>query len=440
MIAAAATSRPAAIKWILLVALGIAALWGIDSFVDRRAAPKAYVWQDSPFSARGIPRTYTEAATAADLAIASAKAASVAGADQWLMHEILAGKYLARAQLSGSYDDYAAADRALDAGFKLAPARSGPHMMRAKLDFAMHRLAATEAMLSAVEAYAVPPSGTELADMIATKGDIAFYRGQLLTALALYDRADALAPGTADFRRAVYAARTGNADSADAYFATALRDPRPMPPQSRSFIELQRGILDLDRGRLTDAMVHFRAADGIFPGHWLIEEHIAEVLTLQGETGKAEKIYQGIVRRTGNPEFMDALARIAEARGDTATAQRLFGQASQIWTRRLQQFPEAAYGHGFDHCVAMRDWPCALRLAKRNDAARPYGDAKIALARALLGSGRTAEARAVIELVLASAWRTAALHRTAADIYTAIGMLPEAAAQNRLARAINPRA
>ena len=75
---------------------------------------------------------------------------------------------------------------------------------------------------------------------------------------------------------------------------------------------------------------------------------------------------------------------------------------------------------------------------RSNHEARPFGEAKIALARALLGNRRTAEARAMIEQVLASRWRTADLHSTAADIYTASGMAQKAAEQQRMARAINP--
>ncbi|MFZ4688802.1 MAG: hypothetical protein ACOYLS_06170 [Polymorphobacter sp.] len=438
MTAAVTARRPAALKWGVVAVLAIAALWTIDRLASGDHAPSAQAWQDSPYSGRGPPRSYAEAITAADVAIANARTAATAGSDQWLMHEILAGNYLARAQLSGSYDDYAAAERALDNAFKVAVAGSGPHLMRASLDFSMHRLAGAERQLAAVDRYAVRPEPGDLAEMAAMRGDIAFYRGQLPDALKHYDEADALVPGAASFRRAIYAARTGDSDRADAYFARAERDYRSPTPQTRSYLELQRGILDLDRGRLGDAMAHFRRADSLFPGRWLTQEHIAEVLTLQGKTAEAETLYRDIVRRTGNPEFMDALAAIAEARGDKAEARRLYNQATAIWTRRLQQFPEAAYGHAIDHCIAMRDWACALRMAQANDAARPYGDSKVALARALLGSGRPAEARAVIESVLATAWRTAKLHRTAADIYQANGMRAEAATQDRLARAMNP--
>ncbi|MFN3820657.1 tetratricopeptide repeat protein [Blastomonas sp.] len=427
-----------AMKWWIIAAVVIGALWFTARIGSDEAAPAAYDWGNSPFSGSGPPRTYAEAIRRSDLAIANARAAALAAPDQWLMHEIHASEQLARAQLSGSYDDYAAAQQALDSAFKVAVQGSGPHLMQASLDFGMHRLARAQAQLEAIDGYAVPPDPGDRAEIAAMRGDIAFYRGDYAAALAGYDAADALVPGSASFRRAIFAARIGDVDQADAYLAEAERAYRSPTRQTRAYMELQRGILDLDRGRLTDAMAHFRKADSLFPGRWLIEEHIAEVLNLQGNTAQAEALYRDIVRRTGHPEFIDALAGIAEARGDTAQAKRLYARSWTIWSKRLEQFPEATYGHGIDHCVAKQDWPRALRLAERNHAARPYGEAKIALARALLGNGRSAQAQAMIEQVLASRWRTPDLHAAAADIYQASGMTEKAAEHRRLARAMNP--
>ncbi|WP_353217272.1 hypothetical protein, partial [Sandarakinorhabdus sp.] len=424
----------------------VAVLWAAESVINREPAPPpatvptVHIWEDSPYSAVSFGRSHAQALKLADDGIVNARAAADAGRDQWLMHELLAGQYLMRAQLTGSYDDYANAQRALKAAFKVAVPKSGPHMMHAKLDFSMHRLADAETMLAAMDQYFMKPAPPQQAEMAAMRGDIAFYRGDYQAALALYDRADALSPGMAIFNRAIHAARTGAADQADALFAQAIADLQPPMPQVRAYLELQRGILDLDRGRLDDALVHFRDGDRIFPGHWLIEEHIAEVLTLQGKTSEAEALYRDIVRRTGHPEFLDALAGIAEKRGDVLAAKQLYAQAWAIWQQRIGQFPQAAYGHAIDHCVAKGDWPCALQFAEKNHAARPFGEAKVALARALLGNGRNAQARAMIETVLASPWRSADLHRVAADIYTALQMNAQAAAQDRLARAINPRA
>jgi tetratricopeptide (TPR) repeat protein len=224
-----------------------------------------------------------------------------------------------------------------------------------------------------------------------------------------------------------------------AWFDQAEQAYRSPSPQTRAYLQLQRGIVQLDRGRLADALAHFRAADRLFPGRWLIEEHIAEVLTRQGKTSEAEALYRDIVRRTGHPEFIDALAGIAQARGDTASAARLYAQSWALWARRLKQFPEATYGHAVDHCIAKRDWPCALDLAQKNHQARPFGETKIALARALLGSGRISEARALIETVRASPWRTNDLQRAAAEITAASGMAAKAQTQARLASATTIR-
>jgi hypothetical protein len=236
-----------------------------------------------PASLSSLPRSYDEALARLDLRIADARARADAGPDQWLLHEAVAHQYLARARLSGSYDDYAAAQAALDRAFAVAVAGSGPHMLRARLDFNMHRLAAAERQLTGIDRYAVPPSGPERADISAMRGDIAFYRGNYAAARGLYDEADRLAPGAASFRRAIQASRFGQVGQAEALFNRSEQGQQAPLPQDRAYFELQRGILDLDRDRLDDALVHFRRADGIFPGHWLIEEHIAEVTTLKGD-------------------------------------------------------------------------------------------------------------------------------------------------------------
>jgi tetratricopeptide (TPR) repeat protein len=415
-----ATTGPGAVlRWGVLALLAIAALWGIDRLRRAPPTPEVHVWADSPYSARSIARNYAEAIADTDAEIAAAVAGTKAFPDRWLGFETLAIHYLRRAQLSGAYDDYAAADVALNTAFKLAPVGAGPHMVRARLDFAMHRLPAADQALAAVEAYAVPPAPAEQAEIDAIRGDIRFYSGAMDESLALYDRADRASPGLTLFRRAIHAARTGGVDRADALFVQAAKAAPAATPQLRAYLELQRGILDLDRRRLDDAMAHFRKADGIFPGNWLIEEHIAEVLTLQGNDAAAEPLYRGIVKRTGHPEFIDALAGIAERRGDAATAKRQYAEAGAVWAARLRQFPEAAYGHAIDHCIAIHDPACQLRFAEKNYQARPFGEAGIALARALLANGRTTEARMLVEQLRASSWRSRDLDEAAAVVAAA---------------------
>jgi Tfp pilus assembly protein PilF len=297
-------------------------------------------------------------------------------------------------------------------------------------DFGMHRLARAERNLAAIEAYAVPPVFGDRAEIELIRGDIAFYRGDYDGAHARYRRAAALDPAAhVDFRMAVFHSKTGRPDLARAAFDRAERAARPLTPQVRANYELLRGVLDLDRGRLDAALTQFRRADAIFPGHWLIEEHIAEVLTLKGDYAAASRLYEDIVARTGHPEFMDALAAIARERGDKAAAQSWTRRARGAWERRLALFPEAAYGHAIDHYLDAGDTARALDLARRSDQARPHGESKIALARALLKAGRADEARRTIDGVLATRWRTAELHAVAAEVYDALGLFAQAAAQ-----------
>lgn len=388
----------------------------------------------------GIAQDYGSALKQADYHLASAKQRTESMGGDWLMHNISARAWFSRARLTGSYADFEEAFAALDRAFDVASHGTGPHVTGAVLAFAMHRLSESEDYLRATDRYAVPPDRDERAEIMAMRGDIAFYRGDYSAAIAGYDAADRLVPGTSDFRRAVYHSLTGEADKAEIYLDRAEGALASPTRHARARLELQRGILDLNRGRLDEALAHFRRADRTFPGYWLIEEHIAEVLTSQGHLQAAEPLYRDIVRRTGHPEFMDALAHIAAQRGNERARKMWTARAWAAWQVRIAQFPEAAYGHAIDHCLGKGDWSCALSLAERNHRARPYGEAKVKLAQALLGKGRASEARRMIDAVLATPWQSADLHKTAADIYRAQGEAAKAEDHARRAKLINPLA
>ncbi|WP_431871105.1 tetratricopeptide repeat protein [Allosphingosinicella sp.] len=399
-------SRASLIRWLFPFVLAALALLALERTFGP-GAPNVPRAPAPPPIFVGGPKSYEEALSRIDASLAGARQRAEERSGEWLMHAVLARRYLARARLTGSFDDYAAADAALARAFAVARPGTGPHATQAMLDFTLHRLAGAERALDSMDAYAVPPGRIERAEMIAMRGDIAFYRGRYAEALAAYAEADVIAPGSADFRRAVYHSMTGRPDLADRYFERAAAGTPFRTPQAAAYIELQRGILDLDRGHWDAALIRFRAADRLFPGHWLIEEHIAEVLALKGDIETAERLYRDIVGSTGHPEFMDALAGLARGQGDTAGARRWSHRAAGEWTRRLRLLPEAAYGHAIDHCLATEKWDCALDLARRNHANRSYGEAKVLLAEALFRSGRLAEAREAIDQVLASPWRTA---------------------------------
>jgi tetratricopeptide (TPR) repeat protein len=362
------------------------------------------------------PPDYRTALADIDRALETARARANRRDGGWLAHEMLARAHFERARLTGSYQDYAAAEAALERSFGLAPDRSGPHLLQAAFDLTMHRLERSESQLDSIRRYSVPPDGDEQAEIEAMRGDIALYRGHYSEALRRYDQANRLRPGAADFRRAVYHAATGNPETALNLIDRLDRRGRRISVQTKARIELQRGIIYLDRGRIRQARVHFDRANEVFPGYWLIEEHIAETLTLSGELEEAERRYRDLIERTESPEFMDALATIYRQRGDRQSALRWTRRAARIWQERLRAFPEGTYAHALDNCLAAGDSGCAVALAYRNHLARPYGESKALLAEALVSAGRRQEGREVMADLLASPWRSPRTERVALQL------------------------
>jgi predicted Zn-dependent protease len=321
--------------------------------------------------------------------------------------------------LSGDYRDFAAAQAAIDRAFSTAPPGAGPHLTAAILAFSLHRLEDAERMLDQITRYAVPPPSGDLAEVLGMRGDISLYRGDRAAALRFYREAEALVPGSADFRMAVYHSHGGQPEAADEALVRVEAALSRPTRRARAQIALLRGIVQLDNHRLAAAHERFTEANQLFPGYWLVEEHIAEILALTGDERQAELILRDVVRRTQHPEYMDALAGLARRRGDRADATRWATLAREGWVQRIRLFPEAAYGHGIDHCLAVADAGCALDLAERNHRARPYGEAKLKLASALALSGRLGEAQALVAAAEAGGWRPADIRAARQELLAA---------------------
>lgn len=357
----------------------------------------------------------------------------------WLVRASIAEDYLERARLSGDYDDYAAAEAALAEAFQGAPAGAGPFMTRAQLHFTLHRLDQAAADLEAAEKKLLL-SDRERAQIVGLRADLAFQRGDAAAALAGFEAALAAdRTSTALSRMALYRWKTGDFEAADALYAEALGRYEGDAHQPRAWFNLLRGLLDLDRGRDREALAHYRAAEAELAGYWLVEEHIAEVLDRLGERDASIALYESLIERTHNPEFMDALAAILGERGDAARAEALHRDARAAYEGLLARFPEAAAGHAIDHFLERGDQPArALELAVKNHAIRPNPDAKVLLARAHLAAGEAERAEAVIREALAGPWDFADLHAAAAEVFAARGLADAAADERAKARALNP--
>lgn len=432
---------------VAVIAVALAGLGGAwvarlrHPVADPMTAPLAVSPAGGSSAQQGMPVSWDEARTSVDEEIVFDVRRLHGHEDAWSLWEALADTQLARARLLGSYADYLAAGRSLDSAFQVAEAPSGPNLLRAGYALSIHRMADVEPALQRIEASALAPDVATAAEVMGLRGDVAFYSGRYREARDLYVRSDSSRPTyRSKFRLALFDAKTGDPDGALAKLddaATFLEGPQP---QQYSFLELQRGIVALNRGDWNGALGHFRSADRFFPGFWLNEEHIALVIALKGDPARAEALFAGIARRTGSAEAIDALAGLARARGDFAASQRLAARSGAIWERRLAALPEAAYGHALDHLLAFGNPAAALRVAQANYANRPYAEPAIALAWADLANRRAADAIRVLEPVLASGWVSAELHVVASEAFALAGQGARSDAERKAALAISRHA
>lgn len=384
------------------------------------------------------PTGFSRELAALDAALSGYRDLAAAHPDQPLRHELVAATWQARFRLTGDLSDLGEAEAALDRAWSLVPSGAGPHLAQAGLDYTLHRLARIEPRLQAAESAVLVDDPTRSAVAL-RRGLVALQSGDAAGAAPLLDEAEALHadPGPV-FAQALLAWRTGDLELADARFVEAGEALHATSAEPHAWVHLQRGLLDLDRGRLAEALAHYRQAEGVLDGYWLIDEHIAEIHWRRGDTALAEDMLLDVVARTGAPEYMGMLAELALARGDEADAAAWIARADAIYAEQLARFPEAAAGHALDHALAFGTPEQALALAEANVQARPNGDALASLSEARLGVGDVAGAVDAAEAALGTGWRSADIWLAVAAARAAAGEDASAAEARQAALAFDP--
>lgn len=381
--------------------------------------------------------SYAALLTNIDERIDSLRATADRRPNDWLIRMHLGAALFERASLTHQPGDFDRVQPALDESFALVPAGAGPLLLAARYNFSLHRLAEAEKFLDTLEHQAIPMRDDQLAAKI-LRGEIAAQRGQYDVALQhLSSVADAV-PSAAKPELALLHAKTGDPAKAEALLTEALTATPTKDTRRRAWISLQLGALAMNRGELRAALDHLRAADHELSGWWLVQEHIAEIHSRRDEHREAIAIYEQLVGAAELPQHLDALAALYKHTGERQKSDAMIARAAARWDELLAHHPESALGHGLQHHLQFGAPERALELALANVALRPGGDAQVALARAYLKAGQPAEALAVAERVLATPYRTAAVHDVAAKAHLALG--DKAAAEDQISRcyAINP--
>jgi thioredoxin-like negative regulator of GroEL len=339
-----------------------------------------------------------------------------------------------RAQLTENFDDYRKAAALLDAASERMDPGSYPCLAHARLHFALRRIAAASAELDGC------PGTVPREEIAGLHADIAFRTGRYRQAELIY-RALVNRSGTpAQYvRLALLRSDTGSPGEAAALLEAAERRFDGASPAIKAWLKLQRGALALDRGRFDEARALYAAAADALPGWWRVDVRIAELRQLGGDTAGARTLYANVIERSGAPEPMDALTLVLTGEGRHDEAHRLRMRARAIHEARLREFPDAAASSALDHFLRDGVDPGrALELAQQNYAARPYGEAAVALARAWLQNAQPKRAVEVLEAHLADGWDTAEIHWVLGEAWARLGQQDAADAAQRAALARNP--
>jgi tetratricopeptide (TPR) repeat protein len=313
--------------------------------------------------------------------------------------QLVRQRYL-EAGLTADFSDLADAEREVQRAISEMGPLQDLLLAKANLEMKLHRLEVARETLASAPHLEETPAGQSLL------ADIALQQGRYDEALAGFSADVAQRPGWENLARlAYYRSMTGEPDLADRLYARAQDLLTAKEMRHYAWLELQRGIIDLNAGRYADALAHYRHADRAYSGYWLIEEHIGEVLALLGRTEESEEIYERVVRSTGKPDLMTAYARLIAERDPQRSAE-LAQVAGETFERQMALYPEAAVGHYLSFLIdAEPDADRLIDLARMNLAARPNTDAKLLLARAYAKAGRFEEARSLVAEVAASPWR-----------------------------------
>ncbi len=289
----------------------------------------------------------------------------------------LAGVLYHRFKIVGRIGDAERAIELLDEAVREEPAEPAHRLMRATAYSAFHRFTEAEADL------AVAAKSTDA-------GEIAKAQREIDLALGRYDRlAPEFAPTrppTQDFyelvHRADLALMQGDPDEANFQFRSAQIEYRDVNPVPLAWLHVQRGIGSLRFGDVQGALPFFASAHARMPRYYLATEHLAEVQTLLGDYDGARKLYLDVIRETGNPEFIAALAALETAAGKPEAAAARNAEAKSGYAALYARHPDAYAQHYAEFLLNIAEPVQALELAERNVKLRQDVGSWILLARA----------------------------------------------------------
>lgn len=338
------------------------------------------------------------------------------------------------ASLTGNLDELSAAEKTLDHAIQHLGRDGDLYFLKANIHFKVHRLDDVEHDLTASTDLLESPQGR------AIKADLDFQQGRYEAAKNSYETLieeegtwDALA------RLAYFNFKMGDFESADHLYDEAVDELTAKEMRHYSWIELQRGVVDLTQGKYEKAREHYQRAERAYSGHWMVQEHIAELLGAEGKNDEAEAMYEGVIARVPRPDFQQALGELYLSMGKTEAANEWLKRAERAFLESAQRGEVHYYHHLADlYADVFENGAEAVKWAQKDLELRRNFSTLAAMASALYRAGEFSKALELMNESLASGVKDARLFRLAGIIHKAFSPNGKADSYLQMAAAINP--
>jgi tetratricopeptide (TPR) repeat protein len=339
-----------------------------------------------------------------------------------------------RASLTGNLAEFEAVETAINSTIRQIGPWSDLCLLKANLDYKLHRLVDARRDLKLAPELADAPQARAL------KADLDLQEGRYEDARKGYEsviRDDRTWDNLA--RLAYLKAKMGDVEGAEQLYIEAEDEITAKEMRSYAWVELQRGLLDLTHAYYESAWAHYERANEAYSGYWLVDEHRAELLGAQGKFDEAVALYEEVVARVPRPDLQQALGDWYVSMGEPDQARLWHEKALAAYLESVQRGDLHYLHHLADFYANVRqDGAEAVRWARADLDLRPNFSTQAALAWALYRDAQFAEALDVMHKALSSGVRDAELFFRAAVIHLAAGRTDEGKQFLREAAEINP--
>ncbi len=339
-----------------------------------------------------------------------------------------------RASLTGNLDELAVAERTLDHAIQHLGHDGDLYFLKANIHFKVHRLANVQRDLEASPDLLQSPPGRAL------KADLDFQQGRYEAARSEYQSLiDEERTWDTLSRLAYFNFKMGDFETADRLYDEAVDELTAKEMRHYAWVELQRGVVDLSRGDYERAREHYQRAERAYSGHWMVEEHLAELLGAEGKNDEAEAMYRRVVARVPRPDFQQALGELYLSMRKTSEANDVLEKAQAAFLESAQRGEVHYYHHLADlYADVFENGPEAVKWAQKDLELRRNFSTLAAMAWAYYRAGEFTKALETMNESLASGVKDARLFYCAGMIHKAFSPNGKADRYLQMAAAINP--